>query len=237
LKRFYLLIIIILFSKGFAETSNTSEYWFQKGYQSNNIGKYNIAILQYQKALRIAPEDAIIFLNMGLAYASDGKDIEAMECFQKVTEIDSCNAAAYYNMGLIYFHTGNTEKELECYQKAIELDSVFVMAYYNMGIIFYNKGETEKEMEYHQKAIEIGTDDGLEFYKLGMTYAKKGWKNTALENFYDAGLIYLEQNDSIKALQTIEVMDTLLINSELVDSLKINYNIQFTPISFSTDQH
>ncbi len=174
---------------------------------------------------------------MGLAYASDGKDIEAMECFQKVTEIDSCNAAAYYNMGLIYFHTGNTEKELECYQKAIELDSVFVMAYYNMGIIFYNKGETEKEMEYHQKAIEIGTDDGLEFYKLGMTYAKKGWKNTALENFYDAGLIYLEQNDSIKALQTIEVMDTLLINSELVDSLKINYNIQFTPISFSTDQH
>ena len=122
---------------------------------------------------------------------------------------------------------------MECYQKAIDIDSVFVMAYYNMGIIYYNKGDTEKEIECHQKAIEIGNDDALEFYKLGMTYAKKGWKNTALENFYDAGLIYLEQNDSIKALQTIEIMDTLLINSELVDSLKIDYNSQFLTPNFT----
>ena len=210
-----------------------AEQWFQKGYNYNKIGEYNIAVLLYQKALSFNTEDKEIQLNMGIAYANERKDNEAMECFKKVTEIDSSNAVAYYNLGLIYYRKGNTEKELECYQKAIELDSVFVMAYYNLGIIYYNKSDTEKEMECHQKAIEIGTDDALEFYKLGMTYAKKGWKNTALENFYDAGLIYLEQNDSIKALQTIEVMDTLIINSDLVDSLKVNYNSQFLTPNFT----
>ena len=235
MKKIYLLIFIFLLSKGYSETLHNAEYWFQRGYNSNKIGEYNNAVLQYKKALMKAPEDAVIFLNMGLAYANGGKNDEAMECFQKAIEIEPKNAVAYYNLGLIYYHKGNTEKEMECYQNAISIDPDFALAYYNIGIIYYNEGETEKETEYTQKAIEIGTDDALEFYKLGITYAKKGWKNIASENFYDAGLIYLEQKDSVEALQTIEIMDTLLINSELVDSLKIDYNSQFTPISFNAD--
>lgn len=231
MKKIYLLIFILILSKGYAETLNTAEHWFQKGYNSNKNGKYHIAVLQYQKALRFSPEDAVINLNMGLAYVNDGKNMEALECFKKVIEIDSCNAAAYYNMGLIHYYEGNTEKEMECYQKAIYFDSNYALAYYNMGIIYYNNDDTEKATEYHQIAIEIGTDDAFEFYKFGIFYAEKGWKNIALRNFYEAGLIYIKQNDSIEALYIIEIMDTLKQDSELINKLKSKLE-QDLPIKF-----
>jgi len=212
---------------GYSETSRTAEEWFQEGRKAYEIEGYHLAVIMFQKALELCPEDEFIYLNMGFAYSKKKEYDEAISCYEKAIMINPYNPLLYYHMGRVYFETGETEKEMECYQKAIEIDPDFILAYYNMEIIYYNLGDKENEDKCFQKVLEIGVENIIDFYEEGEIYSQKGWYNIASEKFFQAGLAYIEQHDSLKVLEIISVMDSLETTSELNDSLRVIYNSKF----------
>ena len=222
-----IFLMLIILTKGYTETSRTAEEWFQEGRKAYEIEGYHLAVIMFQKALDLCPEDELIYFNMGLAYSKQKKYDEAKNCFEKAIEINPVNPLLYYHIGRIYFETGDTEKEMEWYQKAIEVDPDFALAYYNMEIIYYNLGDKLNEEMCSQKVLEIGAENIIDFYTEGEIYSQKGWYNIASENFFKAGLIFIEQYDSLKALNILSVMDSLKTGSELNDSLRVIYNLKF----------
>ncbi len=233
LKKSYVLILLmfIIIAKGYTETSRTAEEWFQEGRKAYEIEGYHLAVIMFQKALDLCPEDELIYFNLGLAYTKKKEYDEAKSCYEKAIEINPVNPLPYYHIGRVYYETDDTEKEMEWYQKAIEVDPDFVLAYYNMEIIYYNLGDKLNEEMCSQKVLDFGADNIIDFNKEGEVYSQKGWNNIASENFFQAGLIFIEQYDSLKALKILSVMDSLKSTSELNDSLRVIYNLKFRRIN------
>ena len=164
-------------------------------------------------------EEASKYIINGNAYFNDGLFDKAIECYQKAIEIYPDFAGAYYNMGIAYYNKGNYEKAIECYQNAIEIYPLYARAYYNMGFAYSDKGNYEKAIECYQNAIDIDPEDASAYNNMGIAYLNKGMDISAADSFYQAGLLYLKQNNRQKVLEIIETMKKWTPDSHLIQKL------------------
>lgn len=138
--RFMAAIIVVLFAfKANAETAG------------DRFDSASMEIDAYQQALRIDPEDAKTWYNLGNVYRETDQISMAIEAYQQALRIDPENAIAWYNLGVAYGETGQTAKEIEAYQQTLRIDPENADAWYNLGTVFRQTGKTSKAMEiYHQ---------------------------------------------------------------------------------------
>lgn len=89
-------------------------------------GKWEEAIKEYKKALKIAAEDENLHYNVAMAYV-DGKDFEkAASWLDKALRINQnmgqSSAAICTNMGYIYFSAGRMQKAKDKLTRALKID-------------------------------------------------------------------------------------------------------------------
>ncbi len=101
----------------------------QLGISLRKQGRWQDAITEYQKALKIAPNAESLFYNMALAHA-DGREFEtAIRLLQKTLSLNAAfprgSAVIAYNMGLIFSFGYTREKAHQCLETALELDPDF----------------------------------------------------------------------------------------------------------------
>ncbi len=95
-------------------------------------GKWRDAIIEYQKAVQISPDDENLFYNAAMAYA-EGRDYrKALNSLAKCTSLNpnfhKRDAVLSYNMGLIYSKTGDRKRTLHYMNAALEIDPAFEKA-------------------------------------------------------------------------------------------------------------
>jgi tetratricopeptide (TPR) repeat protein len=101
----------------------------QLGISLRKQGRWEDAVTEYKKALRIAPGAEGLYYNIGMAYA-EGKDYEtAVKNMQKALSINpnlpGSSAALAYNMGQVFALGYTRDKALRCLEIALELDPDF----------------------------------------------------------------------------------------------------------------
>lgn len=88
-------------------------------------GKWREALSEYQKAVKVAPDDENLFYNMGMACAEGREFREAQVYMLKALAInpDLPRAAVTiaYNIGLVFIQAGGKEKARDCIKIALEL--------------------------------------------------------------------------------------------------------------------
>jgi hypothetical protein len=85
-------------------------------------GRLRAAIAQYEKAVRIEPELAVVWNNLGVAYTASGKFAEGEHAYRKAIKVNPAYALAYYNIGANYDQRDNYDAAIDYYQRAIEID-------------------------------------------------------------------------------------------------------------------
>jgi len=98
----------------------------QLGISLRKQGRWQDAILEYKKALGIAPKAEGLLYNMGMAYA-EGNDYDtAIKCMQKVLNMNPNfprgSSAVAYNMGGVFARGFTTDKAMMCLEIALQLD-------------------------------------------------------------------------------------------------------------------
>jgi len=211
----------------------TAEDWFQKGYNSAEIGEYDDAILYYQKSIELYPY-AEAYLNIGVIYADKGNYDKAIECFQKAIEINPDYAGAYYNMGRVHADKGYYIRAIRYWQKAVKINPDYADAFYNMGNAYVKENNYNKAIESYQKAIEINPDFADAYHNIGFVYNDKGNYDKAIEcyqkaieinpdyakAYFSMGIAYHDGNIG-KAFQLYEKA-AILGNKEAQDYLREN---------------
>ena len=82
----------------------------------------NDAIPVFQKALRIEPENPLLWLNLGIAQQKTGEYQEALLSYQKAACIDNSLSDAWGSMGLIYYELQQFDSAEQYYKTALEQD-------------------------------------------------------------------------------------------------------------------
>ena len=100
------------------------DFSFYQKRADDNIGKgeYDLAIVDYNKAVELNPKSVPAYFNRGRAFYFKRDFSSAIESYSKVIEMTPTDSIVFYNRGLSYEKMGSTQKAAEDYQKAVELD-------------------------------------------------------------------------------------------------------------------
>lgn len=106
------------------------------------------AIDAYKRSLRLRPESAEAWINLGRLHAETGDAVAANECFRNALERDPDEATAYYNLGVLAQDAGSEAEAITLYRRALEIDSQLAEAHYNLATLFDQAGDSRSAIRH-----------------------------------------------------------------------------------------
>ncbi len=110
-------------------SGESAEKYMQEGFANFQQQKYDEAIADYEKAIKLEPRAAAAYNMMGMAYRFKYNKLgvpefrqKEMAAFEKAVEIDPKNWVALVNLGTDYYVEGQKAKAAPLLKKALELN-------------------------------------------------------------------------------------------------------------------
>lgn len=171
------MLLVILLSACNRESRWQKQY--DLGIQYLTEGKYEEAIVAFNVAIEIEPNQVLAYIGRGSAYISSGETEEnlnaALADYQKAIELDAQNADAYFGVADVYVRQGEYEAALEILKNDLgeigDGERVIRMIS-EIGMQYLTEGKHEKAIAAFSTAIEIDSR-ALEAY-LGRAAAYLG---------------------------------------------------------------
>ncbi len=170
-----------------------AEIEFYRGLENSKLGKYNKAIENYTKSIKLNPQHAMTYNNRGLAKHALENYKEAIEDYNKAVELDSQDAIFYNSRGVANSALGECNSALGEYNaaiadfsKAIELNPQYANAYNNRGNINSALGKHQEAIADFSKAIELNSKDAIAYYNRGLANSKLKKYQEAIADFSKA---------------------------------------------------
>jgi tetratricopeptide (TPR) repeat protein len=132
--------------------NNRGMWWKEKG-------EYDIAIGDYNEAIRLDPTFAWPYLHRGVVWAIKKEYDRAISDFGDAIRIDPKNAQGYMDRGNIWHAKGDYDKAIADYDQAIRLDPKDWTPYYNRGNSWSAKKEYGKAIADYDQAIRLDPED------------------------------------------------------------------------------
>lgn len=117
-------VLIISFSTTLAfsqEFTKEAREYRQKGYQAQQAGDIELAIVYYKKAIALDPHYAVPHNDLGVAYEMKGLLDKAEEEYLSAIRINPDFAEAHMNLALLYESMNKIEKAISHFIKRVEL--------------------------------------------------------------------------------------------------------------------
>jgi Tfp pilus assembly protein PilF len=179
------------------------ESWLIKGLELHGLGKYNEAILSYNKSIEIDPKYVRAWLNKGLAFHYLGKYNESINCYDKALEIDPNCAAAWNNKGSILYMQNRFNESFQAYDRANKIDPKCPNPWIGKGNIFTvanlfgisDSGRKSQARQCYKKAVEIDPKNSQAWYNMGLFFYMENQYQRAIE-CYDM-VIELSPKDAL----------------------------------------
>jgi tetratricopeptide (TPR) repeat protein len=151
------------------QASTEVKGFFDAGLGLAAQGKYEEAIVEYQKALEKDPDQPYIRANMADALSRVNKLDAALAEYQKAIALKSDDAAMYTNMGVLLGKMGKTEESQEAFKKAASVNPAAAgQNFYNLGATLVNSGKAAEAAEAFKQAIAADPNFAEAYYQLGI---------------------------------------------------------------------
>ena len=161
------IVLFFLFSCASTQEEKSgasdAQFYNSRGMAYDKEGRYDQAILDYNKALKINPRYAEAYNNRGVAYRRKGQYDRAISDYNKALEINPKDAEAYNNRAVAYLGKGQYDRAISDYNKALEINPSFTEVYYARGICYYYQKQYDKSWEDIDKAQRLGLTIPTEF--------------------------------------------------------------------------
>ena len=166
---------------------NRALLWAEKG-------ELDLAIADYDSAIRLDPGSATAFNNRGTLWRRK-KDLDRANAdFSEAIELDPLYAAAYNNRGITW-RSKDLDRAIADYSEAVRIDPRYFVAFNNRGNSYREKKEFDRAIADFTEAIRIQPRYALAYANRGMAYrAKKDYEH-AIDDYTQA--IRLDSKNSV----------------------------------------
>ena len=162
--------------------------------------QFDAAIESYKQALRIKPDYADAYYNMGVALNDKGDPEAAIESYKQALRIKPDYAKAYNNMGVALNDKGDPEAAIESYKQALRIKPDYADAYNNMGSALKDKGDLEEAIDSYKQALRIKPDYAEGHSNLGDALQLLNQTEPALASYEKAISLKKDLNTAISGL-------------------------------------
>lgn len=145
---------------------------YESGLSRTKQGDYEGAVLDFAKAMELAPKNPAYVAARGNARLALGAADEAIADFTKAIEMDPSRRVPYINRGVARVDKGDLDGGIADWTKAIALEAKTGAAYCNRGWTRMLKGDMDGARGDLLRAIQLASDEGayprFYLYVLGM---------------------------------------------------------------------
>ena len=152
---------------------------FNAGKEAMNAKQFDVAVTQFGKASEMAPEQPVIWANLGeaevnLAKTKTGAEHDealnkGMEAYQKTLTLKPDDAGVHNNYALALAQAKKFDEAQAELAKAAQLEPASAGKYYfNLGALLVNNGQSEQAGEAFKKAIEADPKYADAQYQYGL---------------------------------------------------------------------
>ncbi len=134
-KHLYILLSVLFVGCSASEENGNSakvKEYFQQGNKLYKAGKYTKAIALYNKAIRLDPGNAMVYLKRGDSQRKLRRSKAAIIDYNKVINLRPSNARAFFHRGTLKIKLGQKNKGCEDVQKAKALCYVPAEKFYSL---------------------------------------------------------------------------------------------------------
>lgn len=137
-----------------------SDTFHKNGNKHRIHGKYNNAIREYNKAIRLKEiELASIYIDKAKSLRLAGRYATALNVLDTVHKMMPHLSSSYSDVHVeranIYVMQDRIDDAIELYKHAILLDDNDILAHYNLGVLLYNNKNSDLGLECFNKVITI----------------------------------------------------------------------------------
>jgi len=149
-------------------------------------GNADEAIVHYQQALQINPDDEEVRYNLGTVLFQKGRMDEAIVQYQKALQIKPDFTKARLNLGNTLLQKGKLDEAITHFQKVLEIKPDYAEAQNSLGYALFLKGQVDEAISHYQKALQINPDYAEAHYNLGYALLQKGRVDEAIAHYQQA---------------------------------------------------
>jgi tetratricopeptide (TPR) repeat protein len=153
---------------------NHAHAWHLLGVIAHQVGKYEYAVEDIERAIGLNGTEAEFHNNLGGAYCALRRIPEAVACYRRALELKPDYAEAHYNLGNLLKEQGKLEEAAACYRRALELKPDYAEAHNNLGIALKDQGELEEAIGCYRRVLQLRPNDVEPHNNLGVALREQG---------------------------------------------------------------
>jgi len=160
-----------------------STYHLLMGEALDGTGKTSEAIIEFQAAAKIAPQEPNVHFGLGYLHWKMHQYDEAIKDFDDELSVDPKNAQALAYLGDIEMKRNDPEKALPLLRKAAQIRNDLRIAYIDMGAILTNKKSYDDAIIALRHAEKLDPAQPDAHFRLGRLYQAMGNRAAAEREF------------------------------------------------------
>lgn len=212
--------------------------------------EFELAIEQYDAAVKIAPEFSQPYNQLGYSYRFLEKYDRAEGAFRKYIELIPDDPNPYDSYAELLMKIGKFEESIEQYRKALSIDPTFAASYIGIATCYNLLGKHSQGRKVAQELYDNAVNDGQRraaHFAMAVSYIDEGNLDKAIAEFenqmefarkindaanmagdlFNIGNLLLEQDRLDEALEKYEQSVDVVQKSNLSEDLKKNNRLGF----------
>jgi len=130
------------------------------------------AVLAYQKALELLPEDARLLGAIGAALNQDGAYLPALTYLERSLAVNPDHALTRVNLGIAQAALGDVAAATETYASAARANPAEPLAFFNLGNLYLRQSSVREAALSYERALELDPGLARGHYNLALAYIR-----------------------------------------------------------------
>jgi len=155
----------------------------------DKIGNYDLAIIEFEAALRLNPNYFFALSNLGNVYGKKKEYSQAIFYTKQALQRKQDYAPGHYNLAKALHMTGNPEKAIASYRSAIKYNPYFEEAFFNLGFLAMDQKKFTEAVDSFKSFLEMQPRHPKAHFGLATSYAMMGRQEEA-KQYYENAIVY-----------------------------------------------
>lgn len=162
------------------QDSELAQVYHMRGIAHGHLGRYRLAVEDFDQAVHLAPRNATSYRERAVAYAGLRQYDRAIEDANRALHLAPENTLAHLKRGTFYGILGKHDAALQDLNEAIRLSPGNSEAYYNRAVVYDRMGKYDLAIADFSQTLRLNPDNARAYKNRGTAYCSSGNASAAI---------------------------------------------------------